>query len=521
MIKRVVIYISIVALAILCFVEEPYASTDLPVGHWVYDALEDLAMLGMTEIAGLGTRPISRMAVAWKVAKMIEKVQDNGLDFSVLRDEMAMRRAEKLLYRLMDEFEEELIRLAVEVVIKDDNPPKMFSFRRSDPAKMEVLYASFSESSKKQLNLENKRGWILEEEVNARLSLRSWASFQDILGLSIEPVFYGSKDRNKVSLDEASANINFMNIVSTIGRMSLRWGPGYHGAMLLSNNTRPLYLAKVGSMNPFKLPYLEKLGLWCITFFTAKLIEEETRAVKEPYLSGLRVEFSPFKRLNLGATHTIMWGGEGVEHVSTTDFFDMFLSKLGGGADEDENHLISFTGEWAIPGLNDVFPLANGALLYCEIGAEDERDGLPSDIGGLGGLRIIDLFMIEDLDFVVEYARTENAWYAHHKYKNGYTSRGNILGHHVGADGDDIFIGVSKKFGEQFTIDLWFDGERHGLEKSVIEKKYEGGVNFKLHYLENLTLEADYEMEYFDGYNNISGQTNKNHIVFVRGKLAF
>jgi len=520
-IKKVLTCISIAVLVNLCPISNAYSTTDLPIGSWVYDALEDLAALGATDLIGLNARPISRMAAAHKVAGMIEDIQGDRLEFSLLRDEIAMNKAEDLLYKLMDELQDELVLLGVEVVSKEELLQDHFLFRAMDRINAKIAYGSYSDSAVNSHVLDNEQGWVLEEEFNARVDMQSWVSFQDFFGLRIEPAFYGSKNKNKITLDKCFFNASYKNIECGAGRTSLRWGPGRHGSMLVSNNTRPLYVANIGSQKPFRIPRIEKLGQWNIDFFTAKFIDEVDRAIKEPYLSGLRVEYSPHDRLNLSGNHTIMWGGDGVPDVSIVDLFDMFLAKLGGGGDEPENHLISITGEWAVPGLNDVIPFANGALVYCEIGAEDEMSGLPSHVGGLGGFRIIDLFLIEDLCLVMEYARTDNVWYIHNKYADGYTSRGNILGHHVGTDGDDFFVSLNKKYGDTFEVELRFDGERHGLENSVTEKKYEGGVNFKYRYLKNLILEADYEIEYFDAFKNVTGQTTKNHVIFIGGRLDF
>jgi len=519
--KKIFICITILAFTFLSFPQKTFPDTDIALDSWVYETLEGLAMLGMTEVIGLYTRPISRMAAAKRVSRMIDKVQDEKLTFSVLRDQMAMNKAEDLLYRLMDEFEEELEELGVNVAIKEGKRQKLFLHRMFEKIDFEVVYGAFGNESTKSVNLENRRGWELEEEINGRIGFRSWAKLSDVLSVSAEPAFYGSKEKAKITLDEALVEASLWNIEVGAGRTSMWWGPGREGSLLLSSNTRPLYLAKAGNVSPFRLPYLENLGLWNINFFTAKLIDEEDREVKEPYFSGLKVEYSPHNRLNLAGTHTIMWGGEGVPNVSATDLLDMFVSKMGGGADEPENHIVSVACEWAVPYVNEFFPLGNGILLYAEVGGEDEASGLPIHLGGLGGIRIMDLVMIKDLDLVMEYAQTDEIWYTHHKYTDGYTSDNRILGHHMGGDSDDILINLTKKFGEQFEVGLRFDGERHGLSKSVTERKYEGGVDFKLHYTEKLILGISYEIEYFDQFRNVSNQTTKNHIFSLGGRMDF
>jgi len=519
--KKIFICITILAFAFLSFPQKTFSDVDIALDSWVYKVLEDLAMLGMTEVIGLYTRPMSRMAVAKRISRMIDKVQDGKLTFSIIRDQAAMDKAEDLLYRLMDEFKEELEGLGVDVVMKEGERQKLFSHRMFEKIDFEAIYGAFDSESTKSINLENRRGWELEEEINGRVGFRSWAKLSDILSVSAEPAFYGSKDKAKVTLDEAFVEASLWNIEVGAGRTSMWWGPGREGSLLLSNNTRPLYLAKAGNVSPFRIPYLENLGLWNINFFTAKFINEKDRDVKEPYFSGLKVEYSPHNRLNLEATHTIMWGGEGVPHVSATDLLDMFVSKMGGGAEEPENHIVSVACEWAVPYANEFISLGNGILLYGEVGGEDEANGLLTHLGGLGGIRIMDLAMIKDLDLVIEYAQTGEIWYTHHKYRDGYASDDLILGHHMGGDSDDILINLSKKFGEQFEVDLRFDAERHGLSQSVTKRKYEGRIDFKLYYTETLTLDLSYEIEYFDQFRNASNQTAKNHIFSVGGRMEF
>ena len=84
------------------------ASSNLPLHHWGYDAIERLIALGVIDRALIGAKPFSRMQAAQHVARAIElvradKVELNGREII----------AEPLLERLLAEFRPELIRLGL------------------------------------------------------------------------------------------------------------------------------------------------------------------------------------------------------------------------------------------------------------------------------------------------------------------------------------------------------------------------------------------------------------------------
>lgn len=82
------------------------ASSNLPLHHWGYDAIERLIALEVIDRALVGAKPFTRMQAAQYVARAIERVRT---------DEVALDGreaiAEPLLERLLVEFRPELIRL--------------------------------------------------------------------------------------------------------------------------------------------------------------------------------------------------------------------------------------------------------------------------------------------------------------------------------------------------------------------------------------------------------------------------
>ena len=118
--------------------------------------------------------------------------------------------------------------------------------------------------------------------------------------------------------------INIKNLEIEIGRDSQWWGPGYHGSLLLSNNAEPFDMVKISNPRPVLLPWIFRfLGPFRIMAFYTEL--EDERAVPEPKLFGMRLNFKPHPNLELGFSRSIMFGGQGRdENFSIEDYWKIF-----------------------------------------------------------------------------------------------------------------------------------------------------------------------------------------------------
>src|SRR4030095_13220468 len=82
------------------------ASVNLPLHHWVYEAIERLNTLGIIDHAMVVTKPYSRKQAAKYVARAIERIRADEI-----RADGRQVLAEPLLDRLMAEFRPELMDL--------------------------------------------------------------------------------------------------------------------------------------------------------------------------------------------------------------------------------------------------------------------------------------------------------------------------------------------------------------------------------------------------------------------------
>ena len=247
------------------------------------------------------------------------------------------------------------------------------------------------------------------------------------------------------------------------GKDNLHWGPGRHGALLISENPLPMNLIKLTARyHPVKFQA-----------FTSVLGSE----LDKKYLSGHRLELHLWEKLHMGIAETIVYG-ERFENIylnpvqiyATTEIPTKFV---GGKATENlDNRLISgdldflllknleFYGELLI---DDFRPFAYGLSSYRNWG---------SKFGVLFGFYFVDPFSLTDTDFRLEYAFVNQYTYTHWEPITTYTHFDSIIGHHIGTDADNLWLNLKHRFTANLTMSLSYELERHG--EGDVNKPHEG-----------------------------------------------
>jgi len=496
-------------------------SVDVPVRHWSYDAIEKLAILDLADIADIGVRPVSRIKMAHIIKSAIEKTHDYELDFEWGEQEYL----ETLLDGLIDAFREELVTIGVDVAAVSDDGPRRYVFRAPE-LDVEKLYTRLD--SERAL-FENKDGWVLGDGFNLRLRLSSWARFANFFAIALTPgVRYSTKDTD-IDFENLHARFSHprYNMELAIGRSSMWWGPGFHGSLLLSDNAFPLDTVRFNNIYPFRLPFiLRKIGRFNGQFFVSRL--EEKRTIPHVWLCGWRLDYTPWSFLKFGFGHMLMFGGKGVKKLGFSNFWSassLVFSAAGGGT-ETENHIIAGDIQLFIRRIDRFLPIATGAKLYTEWGAEDERGNTPIDLASIFGVYFTDVFKIPGFDAKMEFAKLNKIWYTHFRYASGYTRRGNIIGHRIGGDSEEIALTAIFNFPGEYKMSTTFSHERRGMNKVNIETRNELRVEFsvvdalKMYNIYNVELDVFYELEDIENYNNTENKAI-NHIFGVEAKRRF
>ena len=146
-------------------------------------------------------------------------------------------------------------------------------------------------------------------------------------------------DGDKSRFDESYVAAFMGNWVLSFGRQNRWYGPTWDTSLSLTNNARPITALTISrkSAEPFIIPFTEFDIPWTVTSFMGKMDDERT--VKDTLLWGFRLNFKPFKNLEIGLTRLAQWGGEG-HSQSLSTFWDVFVGRTNCGIDGlvcDEN----------------------------------------------------------------------------------------------------------------------------------------------------------------------------------------
>ncbi|MBI3359163.1 MAG: hypothetical protein HY037_06270, partial [Nitrospirae bacterium] len=281
---------------------------------------------------------------------------------------------------------------------------------------------------------ENHFGGFWPDGGYFQASLQSLIPLGEKGTLTLEPVF--NSDDNEIFLRRGFGHLVLSNTFLEVGRNSLWFGPGRHGALIMSNNGFPFDMVRLGSETPFLLPgFLARIGLLEAELFLTQL--EENRKFPRPNLIGLRFQAHPSDRFTIGLYRVTLFGGDGRPSVTASDFLKILFGKPNQPGELEVNELAGVDLSFLTP-LEKILP-GHQLELYLEYAGEDEAGYLPSRGGTLYGLEWKDARR----QFIIEYANNHvsghpNFWYNHAIYP--YTYRGNIIGHHMGSDAEDLYI---------------------------------------------------------------------------------
>ena len=259
--------------------------------------------------------------------------------------------------------------------------------------------------------------------------------------------------------DGSYVAMNLGNWNLSAGYLDRWWGPGWEGSLILSNNARPLPSIGIdrNQAKPFTWPVLRWLGPWRFSTFMGQF--EDDRDYPEALLFGMRFESRPLPSLQIAASRSAQWCGEG-RPCDLGTFGDLLTGNDNDQslADQPGNQLAGFDVRWSWPGGR--VPLA----LYAQAIGEDEAGFMPSKYLGLFGAEGWGEWGSLAWRAHAEYADTAcdfptsppefGCAYTNGIYTSGYRYRGRALGHTIDADGESMGIGLLlvKASGDQWNL---------------------------------------------------------------------
>ncbi len=120
------------------------------------------------------------------------------------------------------------------------------------------------------------------------------------------------------------------NWVVSFGKQDRWYGPQWDSSFSLTNNAQPIPALSLSRMSaqPVKIPFTNWQVPWTVTSFMG--VMDDNRTIENALLWGFRLNFKPFKNLEIGITRLAQWGGNGRSHSLGT-FWDVLLGKTNCG----------------------------------------------------------------------------------------------------------------------------------------------------------------------------------------------
>ena len=443
----------------------PFPPINISLDSWVYPAISRLETLqtfeGNSTIA-LNTTPLTRFEIASLIDTALSNLQKGKVE---------LKQADLLLMdKLAKEFQVELSALDLDNL----NPELTLKIEPYFTQEMDLFYPE-------NINLEKLN---LLSELGAKIS----ATFSENTALYLDALAH--TDFNwvsniqegeipfRVQIKQAYINLNLPSFKITIsdnvsflpdnieisdfyllmGRDYMRWGTGYQGSLTLSDNSPAFDMFKYSGTIDLNNSG-ESLAKISFTKFFSLLdtLDEQNR-----YFSGQRLEYKPIPALTLGLSETV---------IISEDSSILFYNPI--------PFIPPYYATWWIAGmfepqevncnvaLDAEINLTQKIKLYGEWMADDfifhpDVNPYPNRTGFLAGAYFADPLGSSNTDFRIEYTHINNyVYFPRHSWQD-YLYRGEYIGHSLGPDADQLYLGLTHHLSDRLNLSLSYNQERHG-----------------------------------------------------------
>lgn len=240
------------------------------------------------------------------------------------------------------------------------------------------------------------------------------------------------------------------------GREFNQWGVGHTGNLMLSSNAQ-LYdeIKLVIQYWRFKFTHL--------TAFLQYVSPEGRISMKDQphinqYWSGNRLETNLGKGIQLALSEAVIYGDRSLQ-LGYLNPFSFFKSSEHFYGDRD-NGVLSIDLEWRV---------MNGFKWFGEWFIDDitttklGSDWYGNKFGWQTGIFLVNPLSIKDIDLLAEYTRIKPYVYSHsYQDYNKYKHYDTILGHYIGPNSDELLLRLRRRFSKFLQLALEYQNYRHG-----------------------------------------------------------
>lgn len=305
-------------------------------------------------------------------------------------------------------------------------------------------------------------------------------------------------DDNDVSFDGSYVAGKYANQWLIAGQIPTWWGPGHDGSLIRGDASKPV-IGVTMQRDKQAAPsskYLSWVGPWQYQLFAGQL--DDYKAIPDTKLIGMRLTASPTDWIELGASRTFMWGGEG-RPESLSSFWDALIGTRDNTYssdpnDDPANQLAGFDLRVNLAPLTDL-PVG----IYGQYTGEDEAGGLPSKnmyLAGIDFASSINTYSMGSMPYQLytEWTDTRTGGdvsdisYNHGKYTDGYYQYGYPLGYALGGDTESVTVGGK----------LWVDNQNFINAKMQYAKVNQSGIEGSNSYKNNRAFSESDKLKVLD-----------------------
>ena len=313
---------------------------------------------------------------------------------------------------------------------------------------------------------ENNEGVNYRRGSNLELSVALAGYLSDTSLLVAEPDLLAGPGGTSVKLRKAYLKVGGGGAELEAGRDANWFGPGFRGALTLTNNARNFDLVKLSSPEPLDSPWIKKhLGQLKYALILSRFDESGTGADRrEPYFIGAKLALRATPWFEIGGNFVRQEGGPGVERDGGN-----LQDVIFGGSEKNRNN--------SIAGIDLRFrvPHLRNTEFYGEYVGEDSASFWPFVESYLAGIYLPRLTASGRDDLRVEYLWGHQILYTDYKFPAGYTFNGMTPGHSQGGGTQEIFVRYSHWFAARTTLALEYFHTDRGkvgrVEGQVVEEK--------------------------------------------------
>ena len=263
-----------------------------------------------------------------------------------------------------------------------------------------------------------------------------------------------SNDTQQGTLDGSYLAVLFAGTVAAVGATDRWWGPGQFTSPILSTAARPLagLIVRRAEDTAPETAWLHWIGQWGYEVSAGRLTQYDPDGART---IGLRLYTRPWPNVEIGASRSILWAGQGRPSGLGT-----LRDALLGRSNIDDPALRGTDPSDELAGLDlrvsAADPWGGAWVGYLHLVGEDEASGLPTKLFGTVGLQIKGVVDRQRLEATLEATdtvparlfglgthSTQSAAYVHGVYVDGYYQGGLPIGANIGGGGYLTTLGAA------------------------------------------------------------------------------